>query len=245
MKLRSYLIALVIAALLPLVIFAFTVIVVFSREQRANLDRSLVDTARALSLAVDRELDASIRSLQVLATSEQLQAENNLKEFYDQAASAFKTQPYWGTIALIDEFGDQLLNLRLPFGAPPLRGPPKYPEASRVFETGQPMVSNLFIGRIAQAPLIAVTVPGVGGGRVKYARTASISPRSLVELISKEMIPADWMATIIDRNATVIARTRNFEHFVGKPATPLFAAKSRKEIEGTWREVREKGVSEY
>lgn len=97
MKFRSYLIALVIVALLPLVIFAFATVVVSEREERFKLNRGLVDTARALSLAVDRELEASIRSLQVLATSEHLQS-GNLKEFYEQAGTVMKFQSVWDTI---------------------------------------------------------------------------------------------------------------------------------------------------
>jgi PAS domain S-box-containing protein len=53
------------------------------------------------------------------------------------------------------------------------------------------------------------------------------------------------MATIIDRNATVIARTRNFDGFVGKPAEPSLATKSRAGREGTWRDVNQKGVPVY
>jgi len=235
MKLRSYLIALVAAALLPLVIFASVMIGVFGREQRLKLEDNLLDAARALSLALDRELEASIRSLQVLATSEELEL-GNLKQFYDEAAKVVKTQRYWDSIALSDEFGRQLLTLRRPFGSPS-PGLPNDPERLRVIATGRPEISNLYIGRTAQAPLIAVTVPVFRNGRVKYALTASIFPRALMQLVSEQLIPAGWTATIIDRNARVIVRTENFEQFLGKPATPSFAAKSREEAAGTWRDV--------
>jgi PAS domain S-box-containing protein len=235
MKLRSYLIALVVAALLPLVIFASVMIVVFGREQRLKLDDNLLDASRALSLALDRELEASIRSLQVLATSEELELEN-LKQFYDEAAKVVKTQRYWDSIALYDESGRQLMSLRAPFGsASP--GLPNDPERLRVIATGRPEISNLYIGRTAQEPLIAVTVPVFRDGKVKYALAASIYPRSLLELVAQQITEKDWTATIIDRKAMVIVCTENFEQFLGKPATPSFAAKSREEAEGTWRDV--------
>ncbi|HEY3306243.1 MAG TPA: cache domain-containing protein [Candidatus Binatia bacterium] len=218
-------------------------IVVYERAQHSKLERSLVDAARALSSAVDRELEASIRSLQVLATSEELELAN-LKQFCDEAAKVVKTQRYWDSIALSDESGRQLLSLRRPFGSRS-PGSPNDPEHLRVVSTGRPAISNLYTGRITQEPLIAVTVPVFRNGKVKYLLAASIFPRSLLQLVHEQVMPAGWTATIIDRNATVIVRTKNFEQSLGTLATPLFADKSRKETEGTWRDVSSDGVDQY
>jgi PAS domain S-box-containing protein len=220
------------------------VIFIFDGEQHAKLESSLVDTARTLSLALDHEIEASMRSLQVLAASEHLQS-GDLKKFYRQAAGVIKTQRSWDTVALSDESGQQLLTLRRPFAAPPLPGTSNNPERLRVFETAQPAVSNLFIGRITEAPLVSVTVPVFRNGKVKYALAAPIYPRSLLQFVSQRIVPADWTATIIDRNATVIARTVNFEDSVGKTATPLFSGKSNNETEGMWRDVSREGIAEY
>jgi PAS domain S-box-containing protein len=239
MKLRSYLIALVVAALLPPVIFASVMIVALGREQREKLESTLVDEARALSLTIDHELEASIRSLQVLATSEELES-GNLKRLYQEAAKVVKTQHYWNSIALSDESGRLLFTLRRPFG---FRSPglSNDPERLRVIETGKSSVSNLFVGRITQAPLTAVTVPVFLNGKVKYTLGASLFPRDLLQLVSQHMIHPDWTATVIDRNANIIVRSKDFDRFLGKTAMPLFAAKSRESREGAWREVDRDG----
>ena len=50
MKLRSHLIILVVAALLPVLIFAGVMIMLYDRQQRAAVESQMIGTARALSL---------------------------------------------------------------------------------------------------------------------------------------------------------------------------------------------------
>ena len=58
MRLRSHLTALVLAVLVPLVVFAAIVVVMFGRQQHADAERGAVQTARALMNAVDEALAA-------------------------------------------------------------------------------------------------------------------------------------------------------------------------------------------
>ena len=73
-----------VASTVPLLIFAAVMTTLFERQQRASVERGLRDTARALTLAVDHELFASISVLQALAASEPLET-GNLGSFYVQA----------------------------------------------------------------------------------------------------------------------------------------------------------------
>ncbi|MBI2987125.1 MAG: hypothetical protein HYY45_10200 [Deltaproteobacteria bacterium] len=148
MKLRTHLIILVVAALLPVLIFAGVMLVIFSAQQRSAVENGLVDTARALSLAVDREIAVSIRTLEQLATSEHLDS-GELGKFYDQALRALKIEPSWEAIVLVDPFGQQVINLRVPFEMPlPKTGVPQL--IKQVIETGRPAISNLFTGPITK-----------------------------------------------------------------------------------------------
>jgi len=52
-----------------------------------------------------------------LATSEHLDS-GDLRKFYDQASRTLKIQPSWEAIVLTDPFGQQVINLRVPFGMP-------------------------------------------------------------------------------------------------------------------------------
>ncbi len=117
MKLRSNLIALVIAAVLPVLIFAGAVVIIHGSNRYGTAENQLQDTSRAISLAIDRELLASIRALETLATSEHLDS-GDLRKFYDQAKQVLKTNENWETILLMEPSGQQLIDLLLPFGSP-------------------------------------------------------------------------------------------------------------------------------
>ena len=150
MKLRSHLVALVVVAVLPVLLFAAVMVVMFSREQRKGVEDGLVDTARALSLAVDRELVASIKTLEGLATSEHLD-QGDLRRFYDQAQRVLNAHRGWENVTLLDPTGQQLVSLRQPFGSPlPRSGVPGL--TRQVTATVQPAVSDLFTGRPARSP---------------------------------------------------------------------------------------------
>lgn len=68
MRLRSHLVVLVLALLVPMTVFATITIVAFGRQQRAAVQQGAVETARALMSAVDHSLSSSITTLGALAT---------------------------------------------------------------------------------------------------------------------------------------------------------------------------------
>jgi hypothetical protein len=72
MKLRAHLGALILGTLLPMVAFSALVLGWVQRQTREATERGPLDTARAISVAVDRELGGTIAALKLLATSEHL-----------------------------------------------------------------------------------------------------------------------------------------------------------------------------
>src|SRR4026207_1677017 len=87
MKLRSYLVLLVFATVLPVVLFAGMMTYRSYQQQRANLEQGLIERARAISAALDREFLVSIQSLKVLSASTRLDQEQ-LSEFYGDMKAA-------------------------------------------------------------------------------------------------------------------------------------------------------------
>ena len=87
MKLRTHLVSLVLAAVVPIVLFATVVIVLLWHRDRAATEERLRNTARALALAVDREVLSSVTSLELLAASEHLDRPD-LGAFYKIATRA-------------------------------------------------------------------------------------------------------------------------------------------------------------
>ena len=83
-RLRSHLIALVLAVIVRMVVFAAIVVVRFGRQQRADAERGAVATARALMNAVDEALGSTVTTLEALATARSL-AQGNLTAFHAEA----------------------------------------------------------------------------------------------------------------------------------------------------------------
>jgi len=239
--LRGHLTALVVASIVPLLIFAAVVTILLERQHRASLERGLQDTARALAVALDHELVASISTLQALAASEHLDAEN-FRAFYDHAQRVLRAHPGWSTITLFDRSGQQRMNLLQPYGAP-LPSTPGLDVVKRTFEKNTPSISDVFLGPVSRAPTVGITAPVVRHGAVKYVVGAGLDLGALTRLLSESQLPADWLATIIDGQGVIVARTRDIGQWIGKPASPAFAAAGRRAPEGTFRDVTRDGQS--
>jgi PAS domain S-box-containing protein len=225
-KLRSYLIALVIVSVLPVMIFAGVMTYLSYQQQRENLAHAIIERARAISAALDREFLVSIQSLKVLAASTHLD-KGQLSEFYGDMKGALAAYSRaWQNITLTDSSGQQLINLRRPFGSPlPRTGNPEAIE--RVRQSMEAAIANLSPGPVTGAPGIVVHVPVLKDGRLKYVLNTVFYPAPLTDLLLQQKLPSGWIATIIDGNQIVAARTRDSEKFFGKPASSMYVAEAK------------------
>ena len=151
--------ALTLVASVPLLVFATVLVVRAWQGERATLERGVLDTARALSLAVDRELDGSITSLRVLATSPYLTTAN-LDGFYAECAELLKLYPGWNNVLLFDPSGKQIFNLLQPLGTP-LPDAVDLPHFHDVVRSRRAGVSNLIVGPVLRQRVISVRFPVV------------------------------------------------------------------------------------
>jgi PAS domain S-box-containing protein len=231
--LRGYLFALIVVALLPIVVFAGAIVLNLGREQRASVERGLQTTARALAIAVEREVAASIRALEVLATSDLL-SRDDLAAFHAQARRAVAAQDVWYVLALTDPSGQLLLNTVRPFGSslPHIEDREYF---RRLTATGRPAVSDLVAGRTTGQQNITVAVPVVRDGVLRYILFAAIKPEGLSKILAEEDIPGDWIATISDSSQVIIARNRNAARFVGRELIQPLRQAVRAADEGTGR----------
>ena len=241
MKLRSYLILLVVAAVLPVVIFAGVMSYRSYQQQQENLAQGMIERTRAISAALDREFLVSIQSLRVLGASTNLR-QGELSEFYaDMKVALAGYSRAWQNLTLTDASGQQLINLRRPLGSPlPATSNPEAIE--RIRNTKEPVIGNLSRGPLSGVPAVVVHVPVVKDGQVKYVLNAIFYPGPLTELLLQQKLPAGWIATILDPNHIVVARTRDWERFFGKPPSPAFAAQVKQHQEAAGRAMSLEGI---
>ena len=142
--LNAYLVRLIFVGLVPILVFSVFMMVLFARQEQANRQRGLEDTARALALAVDREIDSSITNLQALATSESLDV-GAVNVFRSVAARILRTQKSWKSISLFDPRGQQLAHMTKPLVEPPTGISRESLDA--VLRTRRPFISDFPQGR--------------------------------------------------------------------------------------------------
>ena len=238
MRLRSHLIVLVAAAVLPLLLFAAVIVLQDVGERREIMDRGMHDTVRALSLAVDGEVKTSLAVLQTLAESPYLDR-GDLAHFHEICVRTMRARPA-AYVVLFDTSGKALVNSSQPYGVSlpnPLTGTrpagadPRYPEVplgggdpvKNVLESGAPVVSDLFISLVTRGPRIGLDVPVVRAGELRYVLEMSIDATEFTHALQAQRPPADSVLALVDRRGIVIARTRDAPARVGKPVAPELA----------------------
>jgi signal transduction histidine kinase len=239
MKLRSYLTVLVLAGALPLVVLTGVVAVSLVRQQRAAVDAGLSDTVEALAAVLDNELDGTIKSLQTLATSQRLD-DGNLPAFYEYAQRV-RDLHHWTTIGLIDAAGSHLLNVARPLGAPlpDLRDRDYF---RQVVATGAPYVSDLLRGRATSTVDVAVAVPVMRDGRLRYVLFAGVSPGGFSAMFDQQRLPPGAIVSIISRDGLIIARTRDHGQAVGQAVSPAYLAQIRATPQGRAQRMSREGI---
>ena len=115
-SIRLWLASLVVACVLPVWIAAGFLVYYDYQNRRALTEQRMLETARALTMVVDRELSNMQGSVSALATSPSL-ASGDLRAFYRQARIATESHP-GDDIILSDETGQELLHTFLQFGVP-------------------------------------------------------------------------------------------------------------------------------
>ncbi len=237
--LRFRLASLVLACVLPVCAIAGLVVYHAYQQKRALLEQRVLETARALSMVVDRELAAMQASTTALATSDYL-ASGDLAGFYRQAQEVLHDYP-GATFTLADATGQQLVNTFVPFGTP-LPKRTKLDLVARVFETGKPVIVNLFKANLLRVPIVGVEVPVIRDGRIVYDLALVVPANRFSAVLSQQSIPPGWPATILDANRVVIARDRLEQSYVGLPAVPALIKALSETADGRVETTNRAGV---
>ena len=252
----SYLVALVMLAVIPLMLIAGVLIWRQTVLQRQAFERSLLQTAQALSLAVDRQIFADAVMLQTLAQSPLLER-GELRGFHAVAARVIAE--HGGLfISLFDEKGRQIFNTLRPPGAPlptpfeypappdPERPPLGDPSAlEEVLRTGKPANSDLVYGLVAGRLIFLVNVPVIRGGRIRYVLNAAFSPDVMTRLLQENRQFAGVPAWIWDRRGFIVGRWQNADAFVGRRVPPQQLEQIKARSSGVAKGESPEGIALY
>ncbi len=221
---------LVVACIVPACLLAVLVSYLSYERERDAVVNATVQTARSTPCVMERELATSIAVLQALSTSSRID-DNDLRRFHERAT---QTMRFSGgdNILLVDPQLRVLVSVATPFGEPlpPLR----HDLFPRVMPTGQPAVSDYFVGQVSKRGQVAVAVPVMRGGKAVARLEMLISPARFSQILERQGLPAGWTAAVIDNQGVVVARNRGAEAFVGKPAVAALQAQIKQRSEGSF-----------
>lgn len=240
MHIRARLLQLIAAILLPIFLAASVAVWFFYKEQREADLAGIKEAVRTLGMLVDRDLLVTEGVLRTLANSGALR-EGDYRRFYEYARRVAPVE--YSTVVISEADGSQLLNTRRPFGSPLSQGNSGLVEMRRKAGAQATLISNLFVGRSDRQYSFAVQVPVEQNGRIERFLGMSLNASRLQPLLSQHTMPEGWIASIVDREGVVIARSRNAEAIVGRKVSDKLLARIKgKEASGVHEGVTLDGM---
>jgi len=241
--LRRRLFLLAAAGIVPLLVMSGIGLYALAQQQRIQAERIGLELARALATAVDAELRNSLSVVQSLATSLALDR-NDLLGFQERAQRILETQPNWAAVFLADPSGQRLVDTRFRYGTvlPPILEKESF---DRVVRTRTPTVGNL-----AKNPqgvlLFPVRAPVVRNGELRYVLTALVKPDAILEVITRQRLPEDWIISIFDAKGLRVARSRaHNQNLGGRASVSLQALMASGAEEGVGQTIDLEGRRNY
>ncbi len=237
--LKTYLMGLVLVAILPVLFFAALLIGFLTYQQLDSTETSLKGTTRALAAAVDEQIVSVKSSLKILSLVEDFDT-SNMRDLHRRLSRYVKTQPGWASLSLALPNGKQLFNTAIPLGE-------KLPSWSdhefflELQRTNLPVVSGFRITRLFKWQVVTVSMPVMVNKKLEYVLVGNILAESFSQLLLDQKLPKDWTASIIDQDGTIIARSRNREKFVGTKATSSLTSLLNEKSEQTFQDKNKEG----
>ncbi|HEY6912490.1 MAG TPA: ATP-binding protein, partial [Myxococcales bacterium] len=241
MTIRTHLLLLVAAAVVPVFAFAVLVSVALVRHERDKQRTGAMDQARAMITAVDAELRGSIATLRALSASRAL-ASGDLSGFHASAARALHTQPGWLDISLSEPGGRQVVDVATDPGTVPAAAADAA-DVARVASTLEPQVGNVVVDKLLGQPGVPVRVPVIREGKAVWVLTALVRPDAFRDLILQQHLAAGWVSGIVDRDLKFVARVPEVP--LGSSASSAFMAAARRSSEGWYRGLTVEGTDTF
>jgi two-component sensor histidine kinase len=212
------LVLLVAGTTLPLIVFAVGIVFHNYLNDRRDVTARVLQTVRSVRITLDAEIQRMTGGLQVLALTDTLK--NGDFDGFRRIAQGFVEQYSRGGLILVADRDGRMLfsSLNADTASLPLRN--NRDIVAKVFETGHPQYSNLFIGAAKKAQIVTVEVPVFRDGRVIYDISFTPPLETFQNILERQRPNGDWTLSLLDGNGIVFGRVPNPQESFGKRATP-------------------------
>ncbi len=196
-----YLFVLALVALVPAFAFSAILLQRNNEAQEKVVETLITGSARSIMQAVDREVNANVTTLKILATTKTLES-GDLRGFYDQIKTALEGTGTW-VYALNKDFYS-IVSTRGDFNAPSVLSNDTA-SAQRALDTKDTVVSGLVVGRVSGQKVFNVLYPVFTGTLAPVVLAISRSASSLENALLYDKLPPGWNVAMIDKSGIIIA----------------------------------------
>lgn len=215
--LRSRLLMIALAGILPLALVAGLGLLLIVNEQKQLAEQRSLEATRLAATAIEVELSRSLNVLQALSQSPLLDGDD-IEAFADLVRRVLPSVPSWYALLIISPDGEVLTRVSLHDvpASSTIAEPASFAELKR---TGKPQVGSMSQGPggVWGIPL-RVVVPE--DGEPRYILTAVLKPQAIADVIGNRRLPPGWVNTVLDANGLRIARSLRHQETMGHPASP-------------------------
>lgn len=229
-RLAGRLLALVLAVSAPLVVLAGFLIALLWHEQREAYQWRYLERVRALALAIDTEVDASVRLLNTLTHVVQWPP-SSPEVFGSRTQSLFAGEVTWQALSVSRLDGSEL---RSATRTGTLESVPIDPTVLHRLATGDgPVASNLL--QLSDGSFaVQIGVRGQDATGTRYVVAATIDQGAWLRFMSTYKVGPGATITLLDGQGRVIARTLHNQRWVGYYADPQVLRQMAHAAEGVY-----------
>lgn len=209
----GFILSLLMAAIIvPALIFALVLLQRNNEAQQTMVSTLAEATAASITQTLERQISGMVTTLRAFSTTQTLQR-GDIAEFHRRAAEALEGSGKY--LVGVDENFHQVFNTRVPFGTP-LGDVSNVETAQRALASGQPVVTDVFMGRATQKWVFNVMIPTPDPEGPIRLLLLSQPVDELDSAISTQYLRGGWNAVIVDGKG-VVAASSFMSSDVGKP----------------------------
>ncbi len=238
------LVGLVLAAVIPLLMFGAGVAWMVIEQKKAAVEMELAGTARALGVAVDRVLYSQFAAMALLASDSGLD-QPDLSAFNDRARRILASNGEWLNTVLIDPESHEIVASGLSLEGQVLTSSTPA-DVDAVVQTRQPrMLGVLTSLKTVPKPAVLYLAPVIRDDAVRYVLGMVLDPQSLSKLFVEQHLSPSWRGVILDKYMTVAGSSHELADSVGLRAVPALVARIAASENGLFTALDERGAASY
>jgi two-component sensor histidine kinase len=215
-----YVAAAVMAALIPLILFAGLWVRTLLNQNERELRSFLDARASSLSARIDAEMEEEFSVLRAIASLDSLDAPD-FAAFRTSAGRMISVIPQWSMLSLIDPASLRQLVNTLDPASPNLPPGISRDIVGQVSRDRQSAIATSFASGVGQGGAVLLYLPVIRNDAVRYVLVAALKAEAVQDLLLQGQEPK-LLTVVIDKRNRILARSRGLGDFLGRDANDSF-----------------------